>query len=52
MQLTGPGDDALGLLGLIGVPAESRARPDLEDDRRRLVRTMSSIGDEDALPTN
>jgi hypothetical protein len=31
MQLAGPGDDVLGLLGLIGVPIESRARLDLEE---------------------
>ncbi len=52
MQLAGAGDDVLGLLGLIGVPAESRARLDLEDDRRRCVRPMSAVGNKRSLPAN
>src|SRR5215213_10038180 len=51
-QLAGSGDDILSLFGLIGVPAEPAARLDLEDDRRRLVRPVSPIGDEGPLPTN
>src|SRR5215212_4662977 len=52
VQLAGPRDDVLGLLGLIGVPAEPASRLDFEDDRRRLVRPVSPIGNEGALPTN
>ena len=52
MQLARPGDDVLRLLGLVGVPAESRARLDLEDDRGRLVRAVSAVGDEGTLPTH
>jgi hypothetical protein len=52
VQLAGSSDDVLRLLGLIGVPAKSLARLDLEDDWRRLVCAVTPIRDEGALPAN
>jgi hypothetical protein len=52
VQFPGSRDAVLGLLGLIGVPAEPASRLDLEDNRRRLVRAVSPLGHESALPAN
>src|SRR5262249_52212219 len=52
LQLALAGDDVLGLLGGVGVPAELAARLDLVDDGRGLARAVAAIDHEGALPTD
>ncbi len=49
-QLAGAGDDAPRFPGWAGVPAQTIAGLDFEDDGGRLIGAMAALGDEDAGP--
>lgn len=51
-ELAAAGDDVLGLLRRVGMPAESMTGLDLVHDRRRLRRTVASIYCECAGPVD